>query len=378
MTTPLPPLPPMEETLRRVKEARSLTALEALRVSLLGRKSAMAAHLRLIGQLPPKDRAARGNSLNESRQTLTEALETRKSVLTKEAREKTLVQNAADITLPVAQPPFAFGRLHPIAQAWDEMVEIFASLGFSLEEGPEIETEEHNFTALNTPEEHPARDPLDTFYFPSRKDGKGGSAPPHLLRCHTSPVQIRAMRAGAPPFRFIAPGRVYRRDSDQTHTPMFHQIEGLVIDRDCHLGHLKWVLTHFLRAFFENDAVEIRFRPHHFPFTEPSLEADMSYRREGGRIIAGGDGGGGGGEWMEILGCGMVHPHVLEASGLDAREWQGFAFGTGIDRLAMLKYGIPDLRQCFDANLDWLDFYGVSPLFAPSLSGGLSPKDSRG
>ena len=353
--------PDDNEILRPIEEAKTLAELEEARLSLLGRKGWLKKRLGALGALPQEARAEEGRTLHRLQGLVLQAMEKKKEALEKAARAKDLQEEGLDITLPVPQSGMHSGRIHPISRAEEEMIEIFATLGFSLRQGPEIETDENNFTALNTPPDHPARQALDTFYFPSR-----GKKAPLLLRCHTSPVQVRAMRGGAPPFRFIAPGRVYRRDSDQTHTPMFHQIEGLVIDRDIHLGHLKWVLTEFLRAFFENDDVQIRFRPHFFPFTEPSLEADMSYRKEGGRILAGGD------QWMEILGCGMVHPHVLEASNIDSKTWQGFAFGTGIDRLAMLKYGISDLRSMFDPRWDWLGYYGSSPLFVPTLSGGLS------
>jgi phenylalanyl-tRNA synthetase alpha chain len=242
----------------------------------------------------------------------------------------------------------------------DELAEIFADLGFAVAEGPEIETDWHNFTALNIPETHPARAMHDTFYIAGEHD------PPMVLRTHTSPVQIRTMMAGKPPIRIIAPGRVYRSDSDATHTPMFHQIEGLVIDRGIHMGHLKWTLEAFLKAFFERDDVVLRFRPSYFPFTEPSAEVDVGWSIEKGRRVVGGSEG-----WMEVLGSGMVHPKVISACGLDPAEWQGFAFGTGVDRLAMLKYGMDDLRAFFDGDLRWLKHYGFSAFDVPTLSGGV-------
>jgi phenylalanyl-tRNA synthetase alpha chain len=264
--------------------------------------------------------------------------------------------------LPVREPPAEVGRVHPISQVVDELTAIFADMGFAVAEGPDIETDDYNFTKLNFAEGHPARDMHDTFYFNPKPDGSR-----LLLRTHTSPVQIRTMLAQKPPIRVIIPGRTYRSDSDQTHTPMFHQVEGLVIDKGSHLGHLKWILQEFCKAFFEVDQVKMRFRPSFFPFTEPSLEVDIQCRREKGEIRFGeGD------DWMEILGCGMVHPNVLRNCGLDPDEYQGFAWGLGIDRVAMLKYGMPDLRAFFEADVRWLSHYGFRPLDFPTLAGGLS------
>ena len=258
--------------------------------------------------------------------------------------------------------PLAEGRIHPVSQVSDEITEIFADMGFSIAEGPDIETDFNNFTALNIPPEHPARQDHDTFYFAPSADG---TRP--LLRTHTSPVQIRTMLKEKPPLRIIAPGRVYRCDSDQTHTPMFHQVEGLVIDEETHLGHLKWVLEEFCKAFFEVPEVKMRFRASHFPFTEPSMEVDIGYSRKGDEIRIGeGD------QWLEILGCGMVHPNVLRNVGLDPERYQGFAFGLGIDRIAMLKYGMPDLRAFFAGDLRWLKHYGFPPLAIPTIAAGLS------
>jgi len=267
-----------------------------------------------------------------------------------------------DITLPVREPPAEVGRVHPITQVTDELIAIFADMGFAVAEGPDIETEDLNFTKLNFPEGHPALDMHDTFYLNAKADGS-----PLLLRTHTSPVQIRTMLAQKPPIRVIIPGRTYRSDSDQTHTPMFHQVEGLVIDKSSHLGHLKWILEEFCKAFFEVDRVNMRFRPSFFPFTEPSLEVDIQCKRDNGEIRFGE-----GEEWMEILGCGMVHPNVLRNCGLDPDEYQGFAWGLGIDRIAMLKYGMPDLRPFFEADVRWLAHYGFRPLDFPTLAGGLS------
>ena len=264
------------------------------------------------------------------------------------------------MSLPVDIGPQ--GTVHPVSQVMDELAEIFADLGFSVAEGPEIETQWYNFTALNMPENHPARAMQDTFYLEPRDD----EAEPRVLRTHTSPVQIRTMESNPPPIRIIAPGRVYRSDSDATHTPMFHQIEGLVIDRAIHMGHLKWTLETFLKAFFERDDIAIRMRPSYFPFTEPSAEVDVGYSVEKGRRIVGGQEG-----WMEVLGSGMVHPRVIANVGLDPDEWQGFAFGTGVDRLAMLKYGMNDLRAFFDGDIRWLKHYGFRALDVPTLSGGV-------
>jgi phenylalanyl-tRNA synthetase alpha chain len=267
-----------------------------------------------------------------------------------------------DVTLPVRDPPAEIGRIHPISQVTDELTAIFADMGFAVAEGPDIETDDLNFGKLNFPEGHPAREMHDTFYFNPKPDGAR-----LLLRTHTSPVQIRTMQAQKPPIRVIIPGRTYRSDSDQTHTPMFHQVEGLVIDRSSHLGHLKWILQEFFKAFFEVDEVKMRFRPSFFPFTEPSLEVDIQCRKSKDEVRFGeGD------DWMEILGCGMVHPNVLRNCGLDPDQYQGFAWGMGIDRIAMLKYGMPDLRPFFEADVRWLTHYGFRPLDFPTLAGGLS------
>jgi len=273
-----------------------------------------------------------------------------------------LAAERVDVTLPVRPGPLVEGRIHPVSQVVDEVTAICADLGFSVAEGPDIETDFYNFTALNIPPEHPARQMHDTFYFGEQEDGSR-----YLLRTHTSPVQIRTMQSVKPPIRVVIPGRTYRCDSDQTHTPMFHQLEGLVIDKQTHLGHLKWVLQEFCRAFFEIDNVRMRFRPSHFPFTEPSMEVDIACKREGGEVRLGE-----GEDWLEILGCGMVHPNVLRHCNLDPDIYQGFAWGIGLDRLAMLKYGAPDLRAFFDADARWIRHYGFRPLDLPTLFGGLS------
>ncbi len=325
--------------IEEIAAIKDMAALEQKRVEALGRKGFITAALHTLSDLPKSERAQAGQEMNRIKNEITAKLAQQMEKLQAQNMEAQLAAQEKDITLPVLSGPVARGRCHPIWQAMDEACEIFARLGFAFEEGPDIETEYHNFTALNIPEDHPARQSHDTFFL--AEDEK------LCLRTHTSPVQIRVMENSQPPFRFIAPGRVYRRDSDQTHTPMFHQIEGVAIDRDIHLGHLKWVLLRFLRSFFENEKVEIRLRPHYFPFTEPSLEVDMRADKNA--------------PWLEIAGCGMIHPHVFEACKLNPDQWQGFAFGFGVDRLAMLKYGIDDLRSFFDNDRDWLVHYGFAP-----------------
>ncbi|MDX2259520.1 MAG: phenylalanine--tRNA ligase subunit alpha [Hyphomicrobiaceae bacterium] len=336
--------------------APDLAALDAVRVAALGKKGAVAALLSELGKMAPEDRKAYGAAVNAVKDRVAAALDDRKSALEAAALEARLAAETADITLPVRTGPVAEGRIHPVSQVTDELVEIFASLGFSVAEGPDIESDDYNFTKLNMPAEHPARQAHDTFYFPPSVDG--GQL---VLRTHTSPVQIRTMLAGKPPIRIIAPGRVYRCDSDQTHTPMFHQIEALVIDEATHMGHLKWVLEEMCKAFFEVDEVKMRLRASHFPFTEPSAEIDIDKAALGKP-----------GEWLEIGGCGMVHPNVLRNCGIDPERYQGFAFGMGIDRMAMLKYGIPDLRAFFSGDMRWLRHYGFSLIDQPTLAGGLS------
>lgn len=340
--------------------AQDLSALDAVRVSALGKTGRISGLLKTLGALPPEERKATGAAINAVRDSVQAALDARKDVLEAEHLAKRLQSERIDLSLPAA--PRAKGGVHPTMQVMDEMVAIFAEMGFSVAEGPDIEDDFHNFTALNFPEKHPAREMHDTFFFNPDENGVR-----KLLRTHTSPVQIRSMISGKPPFRLIVPGRVFRNDSDQTHTPMFHQIEGLVIDKTAHMGHLKWVFDTFLSRFFETDTVITQFRPHHFPFTEPSAEMDVRYSRNGAEIkIGDGD------KWMEILGSGMVHPNVLKACGLDPDEYQGFAFGMGVDRLAMLKYGVPDLRDMFAADTRWLSHYGFSGFSAPNLASGLS------
>ncbi len=354
-----------DEALARVAAADTLDGLEALRVELLGKQGSISALLKSLGAMSPEERQATGPKVHALREAVTDALTARKTALEDAALEARLAGERIDLSLPALAAPR--GSVHPVSQVMDELAEIFADLGFAVVTGPEIEDGWHNFTALNMPESHPARAMHDTFYFPDR-NAEGEEM---LLRTHTSPVQIRTMLAQGAPLRIIAPGRVYRSDSDATHTPMFHQIEGLVIDKGIHLGHLKWTLETLLKAFFERDDIVLRLRPSYFPFTEPSVEVDTGYSFEGGRRVVGGSGDEPGHSWMELLGSGMVNRHVLEAGGLDPDEWQGFAFGVGVDRLAMLKYGMNDLRAFFDGDVRWLAHYGFGALDVPTLSAGV-------
>ncbi|MBE7216999.1 MAG: phenylalanine--tRNA ligase subunit alpha [Caulobacteraceae bacterium] len=345
----------------RISAASDVAALEAVRVEALGKQGSVTALLKGMGALSPDERRVLGPQVNALRDRIAAAIAARRAALEAAALDAALAAEAVDLTLPA---PFRrTGSVHPTLQVMEEMVAIFADLGFRVAEGPDVEDDWHNFTALNFPPKHPAREMHDTFFLaPDPATGER-----KVLRTHTSPVQIRTMMSGPPPYRIVAPGRTYRKDSDATHTPMFHQLEGLVIDRDITMGHLKWTLTEFVRRFFETDAITARFRPHHFPFTEPSAEMDIGCDRSGGEIRVGvGD------DWLEVVGCGMVHPNVLRACGVDPGEWQGFAFGFGVDRLAMLKYGMPDLRDMFAADTRWLAHYGFSPFQAPSPAAGLS------
>jgi phenylalanyl-tRNA synthetase alpha chain len=345
------------ELLNDIARARDLAGLEQVRVAALGRKGRVPELMARLGSLPGPERKAFGQAVNQMKERVSSALEAAKEALEKAALDARLATERADVTLPVRPGPLAEGRIHPVSQVFDEIIEIFADMGFAVAEGPDIETDDLNFTRLNIPAEHPARQDHDTFYLRPRPDGSR-----MLLRTHTSPVQIRTMMSQKPPIRIIAPGRVYRMDSDATHTPMFHQIEGLVIDETTHLGHLKWCLEEFCKAFFEVDRVKMRFRASHFPFTEPSMEVDIDAAAIGKP-----------GRWLEILGSGMVHPTVIANCGLDPERYQGFAFGMGLDRITMLKYGIPDLRDMFAADLRWMKHYGFVPLDVPTLAGGLSP-----
>ncbi len=342
-----------------IVSAATVDALEEIRVKALGKNGSITGLLKTLGTLNTEDKATKGPEYNGLRAHIASAIAAKKSELEAAALNEKLKCERVDISLPVAPSPQ--GKLHPIHQVMDELTEIFATLGFSMAEGPEIESEWHNFTALNIPPEHPARAMHDTFYFPPNEKGER-----QLLRTHTSPVQIRSMMSQKPPIRIIAPGRTYRSDSDATHTPMFHQVEGLVIDKHTTMAHLRWCLETFIKAFFEVDHIVTRFRPSFFPFTEPSAELDVQCSWENGELKVGE-----GNSWLEILGCGMVHPKVIAACGLDPAEYQGFAFGCGIDRLAMLKYGMTDLRSFFDADLRWLRHYGFSVLDVPTLSGGV-------
>jgi phenylalanyl-tRNA synthetase alpha chain len=346
----------------QIAGAADEAALEAVRVSALGKKGSVSELLKGLGAMSPEERKEQGAKINALRDRVSGALEAKKSELKEKAIAGRLAAEAADVTLPVRAAPAELGRIHPISQVIDELTAIFADMGFSVAEGPDIETDFYNFTALNFPAGHPAREMHDTFFFPPDANGER-----KLLRTHTSPVQIRSMQKQKPPIKIIIPGRTYRSDSDQTHTPMFHQVEGLVIDKKSHLGHLKWILAEFCKAFFEVDDVKMRFRPSFFPFTEPSMEVDIQCDRSGGDIRFGQ-----GNDWLEILGCGMVHPNVLRNCGLDPDEYQGFAWGMGIDRIAMLKYGMPDLRPFFEADVRWIQHYGFRPLDFPTLAGGLS------
>ena len=344
-----------------IESANDLASLEEARIAMLGKAGLVTLMLKTLGGMTPEQRASEGPRINGLREAVSGALAARKAALEGEALAARLASERVDLTLPAPEAPR--GSVHPVSQVMDELAEIFADMGFAVAEGPEIEDDWHNFTALNIPETHPARAMHDTFYFPGGGDGSNHKM---LLRTHTSPVQIRTMMTQQPPIRIIAPGRVYRSDSDATHTPMFHQIEGLVIDKGITLGHLKWTLETFLRAFFERDDVVLRLRPSYFPFTEPSAEVDVGYSLVNGKRVIGGSEG-----WMEVLGSGMVHPKVIAACGLDPDEWQGFAFGTGVDRLAMLKYGMDDLRAFFDGDMRWLGHYGFGALDVPTLSGGV-------
>jgi len=346
--------------LDRIAAAHNLQELDSVRVALLGKQGEITSKLKSLGAMDADTRTAEAPKIHALREAVTNAIADRKSALEAADLKRKLATETIDLSLPA--PESISGTVHPVSQVMDELAEIFADLGFSVAEGPEIEDQWHNFTALNMGESHPARAMMDTFYLEPRAPDEE----PRVLRTHTSPVQIRAMKEHGAPVRIIAPGRVYRSDSDATHTPMFHQVEGLVIDKHITLGHLKWTLETFLKAFFERDDVVLRMRPSYFPFTEPSAEVDVGWSIENGRRAIGGAEG-----WMEVLGSGMVHPVVIENYGLDPDEWQGFAFGCGIDRLAMLKYGMDDLRAFFDGDIRWLKHYGFKALDVPTLSGGV-------
>ncbi len=345
--------------LAEVAQAGDLAALDAVRVAALGKKGRVTETLKTLGSLAPDERKAAGQAINEVKGAVEAALEARKADLAEAALTARLEAERLDVSLPAR--PFAVGHLHPISQTIEELIAIFGEMGFRWAEGPHIEDDFNNFTALNIPEDHPARQDHDTFYL--RPDAEGRRK---VLRTHTSPVQIRTMLAEKPPIRIICPGRTFRSDHDATHSPMFNQVEGLVIDEATHMGHLKGALIDFLRAFFGVEDLPVRFRPSYFPFTEPSAEVDIGCSKEGGQLKIGG-----GKDWLEILGCGMVHPKVLINCGIDPTKYQGFAFGMGIERIAMLKYGMPDLRPFYESDLRWLKHYGFLPLDVPSMVRGL-------
>jgi phenylalanyl-tRNA synthetase alpha chain len=350
-----------DKYLTAIAGAADEAALEELRLAAVGKKGEVALQMRELGKMTPEQRQIMGPKLNALKDEINAALAAKKAALEDAALNDRLKAEWLDVTLPPR--PRSQGTIHPVSQVTEEVTAILADMGFAVAEGPQIETDWYNFDALNIPDHHPARTEMDTFYMAR---AEGDNRPPHVLRTHTSPVQIRAMQAQGAPIRVIAPGRVYRADYDQTHTPMFHQVEGLAIDRDISMANLKWVLEEFFSAFF-GTKVKTRFRASHFPFTEPSAEVDIQCSWEGGTVKVGeGDG------WLEVLGSGMVHPHVLRAGGIDPDQWQGFAFGMGIDRMAMLKYGIPDLRAFFDSDLRWLRHYGFAALDVPTLHGGLA------
>jgi phenylalanyl-tRNA synthetase alpha chain len=343
-----------------VNGAADLAALDQARVEAVGKKGELTLRMKMLGGMEPEARRAAGQTLNVIKGEIEAAIAAKQAELSRAARSAKLAAERIDVTLPAA--PEAEGHIHPISQTLEELIQIFAQMGFTVAEGPEIESDFNNFTALNIPPEHPARQMHDTFYL--SPDATGAA---RVLRTHTSPVQVRTMMSRKPPIRIIAPGRTYRSDYDMTHTPMFHQVEGLVIDEATHMGHLRGCLTEFLRAFFQIEDLPLRFRPSFFPFTEPSAEVDIGCSRKGGQLRLGNHG-----DWLEILGCGMVHPKVLDNCGIDSARYQGFAFGMGIERIAMLKYGIPDLRTFFESDIRWLRHYGFSFLDQPSLGLGLT------
>ena len=349
------------DLINAIAAADTVASIEEVRVAALGKTGTISALLKGMGAMSPDDRRVQGPLLNGLRDRVTSAIAARKAQLEAAELDARLLAEKIDLTLPPR--PRRKGGVHPTMQVMDELIAIFADMGFAVAEGPDVEDDFHNFTALNFPPKHPAREMHDTFFL--KPDPETGER--KVLRTHTSPVQVRTMVSQKPPIRIVAPGRTFRKDSDATHTPMFHQIEGLVIDRDINMGHLKSTLQAVVERFFELDGVKARFRPHHFPFTEPSAEMDIRCDRSNGKLTLNE-----GEDWLEILGCGMVHPNVLSACGIDPDEYQGFAFGMGVDRLAMLKYGVPDLRPMFDADTRWLSHYGFSAFVAPNPASGLS------
>lgn len=348
--------------LAQVDAAGDEAALEQVRVSALGKKGSVSEQMKTLGKMSPEERQVMGPALNGLKTRIADAIASRREVVKRADVEARLAKEKVDVTLPVRPNPVEAGRIHPISQVMDEITAIFSDMGFTVAEGPDIETDYYNFTALNFPEGHPAREMHDTFFFNPDENGER-----RVLRTHTSPVQIRTMETQEPPIRIVIPGKTYRQDSDATHSAMFHQLEGLVVDKKANIANLKWTLQEFCKAFFEVDSIEMRFRPSFFPFTEPSLEVDLQCDRSGSEVKLGE-----GSDWMEILGSGMVHPNVLRAGGLDPDVYQGFAWGIGIDRIAMLKYGMPDLRPFFEADQRWINHYGFRPLDMPTLFGGLT------
>ena len=346
-----------DKFLLKLKENLSLLEINQIKTDLFGKNGLISSQFKKIGTLDETERKKFASDLNVIKDELQNLINLKISEIEKVKINQKLEQEKIDITLP--ERPFVRGKIHPVSQTIDQISSIFSEIGFSVEEGPDVENEHNNFTALNTPDNHPARDMHDTFYLDQNKET--------LLRTHTSPVQIRTMSKDKPPFKIIAPGRTYRSDSDQTHSPMFHQVEGLHIDKDINMGHLKGCLNYFIKEFFEVKKIKMRFRPSHFPFTEPSAEVDIGYEIKDGKIIIGE-----GNRWLEILGCGMVHPNVLKNVKVDPTKFQGYAFGIGIDRLAMLKYGINDLRAFFDCDYRWLNHFGFDPLDVPTNYRGLS------
>ena len=346
-----------DEFISKLRGKSNLSEINQIKSELFGKNGLISTQFKKIGTIAESEKKKFASDLNIIKDELQSLINSKINEAKNTEINKKLEQERIDITLP--ERSFVRGKIHPVSQTIDEISSIFSEIGFSVEEGPDVENEYNNFTALNTPENHPARDMHDTFYLDEKKQ--------NLLRTHTSPVQIRTMIKDKPPFKIIAPGRTYRSDSDQTHAPMFHQVEGLHIDKDINMGHLKGCLNYFIKEFFEVDKIKMRFRPSHFPFTEPSAEVDIGYKMKDGKIIVGeGD------QWLEILGCGMVHPNVLKNVNVDTAKYQGYAFGIGIDRLAMLKYGINDLRAFFDCDYRWLSHFGFDPLDVPSNYRGLS------
>ena len=357
------------EIVAMINAAADMKTLEEIRVSVLGKKGKITELMKGLGALSAEEKKEKGKSLNILKSEVEKAMDAQKTVLEDKELNAKLAAETIDVTLPVRSENQ--GRIHPVSKIYEEVVAIFGEMGFSVAEGPDIEDQFHNFNALNMPANHPARQMQDTFYIPNKESDDFDDS--YVVRTHTSPVQIRTMENQQPPIRIIAPGRTYRSDYDATHTPMFHQVEGLVIDKNITMAHLKGCLYDFVKAFFELDEIPVRYRPSYFPFTEPSAEMDIGCLKTKNELKIGA-----GNDWLEILGCGMVHPNVLRAGGIDPDVYQGFAFGVGIDRLAMLKYGIPDLRTFFESDVRWLKHYGFTPLDESSMTGGLSNNGGLG